>query len=235
MTTTEPQAELRDQLALALDMDDLVAALRLGRSLQDFFGVAKIGLELFSAAGPEAIGALSDLGYKIFLDLKLHDIPTTVGRASRVLGAFGVQYLTLHASGGRAMLRAGVESLAEGAHHAGLAAPCSLAVTVLTSDQEAPADVLGLRVRAASEAGCGGVVCAVSDLPVVRQHGPELVRVTPGIRLPGDSTDDQARAAGPAQALGQGSDLLVVGRSVTQADDPAAAAMRLHQAAARES
>jgi len=227
--------EVRDRLALALDLDDLVAALRLGRSLREFFGVAKVGLELFSAAGPEAIGALNDLGFRVFLDLKLHDIPTTVGRAARVLGAFGVQYLTLHASGGDEMLRAGVEGLAEGAANAGVSPPCSLAVTVLTSDRDAPESLLGSRVQMAADAGCGGVVCAAGDLAVVNAHGPGLVRVTPGIRLPGDSADDQARAAGPAQALAAGSDLLVVGRSVTRADDPVAAAARLHRAMVGES
>jgi orotidine-5'-phosphate decarboxylase len=235
MTETEIHPEVRDRLALALDMDDLVAALRLGRSLRSYFGVAKIGLELFSAAGPEAIGAVSDMGYRVFLDLKLHDIPTTVGRAARVLGAFGVQYLTMHASGGHDMLQAGVQGLAEGAERAGLAAPQSLAITVLTSDQEAPAATLGARVELAAAAGCAGVVCAVSDLAVVAGTNSNLLRVTPGIRLPGDSTDDQARAASPAQALADGSDLLVVGRAVTRADDPVAAAVRLHRFAVGES
>ena len=105
-TDFEVDPAIRDRLALALDVDDLVAAIRLGRGLKEYFGVAKIGLELYSAAGPEAIGAIADLGYKIFLDLKLHDIPTTVGKAARVLGAFGVQYLTMHAHGGVDMLRA---------------------------------------------------------------------------------------------------------------------------------
>ena len=136
-TGNEIDSAIRDRLALALDVDDLVAAIRLGRTFKDYFGVAKIGLELYSAAGPEAIGAISDLGYKIFLDLKLHDIPTTVGKAARVLGAFGVQYLTMHAHGGVDMLRAGVQGLEEGAHNAGLEPPQSLAITVLTSDGDA--------------------------------------------------------------------------------------------------
>ena len=121
--------ELKDKLALALDVDDLVAAMRLCRSLKDHFGVAKIGLELYSAAGPEAIGAVADLGYKVFLDLKLHDIPTTVGKSARVLGALGVQYLTFHAHGGVDMLRSGVDGLDEGARNAGLDRPSSLAIT----------------------------------------------------------------------------------------------------------
>src|ERR1700733_10864771 len=96
--------EIRDRLALALDVDDLVAALRLAQRVRPWFGVAKVGLELFAAAGPEAVVALSGQGYRVFLDLKLHDIPTTVGRAARVLGALGVSYATVHTSGGRRMV-----------------------------------------------------------------------------------------------------------------------------------
>src|SRR5262245_39208393 len=101
-------ADVRNRLALAVDVDDLVDALRLGRELRSWFGVAKIGPELFAAAGPDAISAFQDLGYRIFCDLKLHDIPTTVGRTARVIGAYGVSYLTLHAQGGPSMLRNGV-------------------------------------------------------------------------------------------------------------------------------
>ena len=127
MAETTINGDLRDKLALALDVDDLVAAIRLGRQLKDHFGVAKIGLELYSAAGPEAIGAISDLGYRVFLDLKLHDIPNTVERSARVLGALGVSYLTLHAHGGVEMMRAGVSGLVEGATRAGLDVPSATA------------------------------------------------------------------------------------------------------------
>jgi orotidine-5'-phosphate decarboxylase len=231
-TGTNIDAAIRDQLALALDVDDLVAAIRLGRSLKDYFGVAKIGLELYSAAGPEAIGAIADLGYKIFLDIKLHDIPTTVGKAARVLGAVGVNYLTMHAHGGVDMLQAGVQGLEEGARNAGLEKPQSLAITVLTSDGDAPPHIMPKRVMVAAEAGCSGIVCAVGDLEEAHHYAPRLTRVTPGIRLPGDTVDDQARAASPAEALAGGSDLLVIGRAVTRADDPVAAAQRIHESAA---
>src|SRR5215211_5057406 len=107
--------EARDRLALALDVDDLVEAVRWARTLRPWFGVAKIGLELYSAAGPEAIGAVQSLGYLAFCDLKLHDIPTTVQRAGRVLGALGADLVTLHAAGGEVMLRAGVEGFNDGA------------------------------------------------------------------------------------------------------------------------
>ncbi len=231
-TEFEIDPAVRDRLALALDVDDLVAAIRLGRGLKDYFGVAKIGLELYSAAGPEAIGAIADLGYRIFLDIKLHDIPTTVGKAARVLGAVGVNYLTMHAHGGVDMLQAGVQGLEEGARNAGLEQPESLAITVLTSDGDAPPHIMPKRVMLAAEAGCTGIVCAVGDLEEAHHYAPRLTRVTPGIRLPGDNVDDQARAASPADALAGGADLLVIGRAVTRADDPVHAAQRIHESAA---
>ncbi len=217
----------RDHLAIALDVDDLVSALRLAKRVQPYFRVAKVGLELFSAAGPDAIGAVAELGYDVFLDVKLHDIPNTVGHASRVLGALGASYLTLHAFGGVAMLRAGVEGLNEGAHHAGLPAPMALAVTVLTSDGDAPAHILPKRVAAALEGGCGGIICAVGDATEARHYGPRLFIVTPGIRPAGVAANDQARPATAAAARLAGADLLVIGRAVTAASDPEAAAQAL--------
>jgi orotidine-5'-phosphate decarboxylase len=219
--------DVRRRLALALDVDDLVVAQRLARRLAPWFGVAKVGLELYSAAGPEAVSAMRDLGFDVFCDLKLHDIPTTVGRASRVLGTLGVRYLTIHASGGAAMLRAGVDGLATGAAEVGHAEPVALGVTVLTSEPEATAHALHQRVTAGLEAGCGGFVCAVTDIGTVRRLAPSAVLVTPGIRPAGASADDQGRVATPARAFADGADLLVVGRPVTRAADPVAAAREL--------
>ena len=130
--------EVRSRLALALDVDDLVEAGRFGRRMLPWFSVAKVGLELFAASGPEAVGAFVDQGYEVFLDLKLHDIPTTVGKTAKVLGSLGVSYVTVHSSGGVDMLAAAVDGLNEGASAAGLTPPMVLAVTVLTSDSEAP-------------------------------------------------------------------------------------------------
>jgi orotidine-5'-phosphate decarboxylase len=223
-TATAAPADLRAKLAVALDVDDSVAALRLARQLQPWFGVAKVGLELYSAAGPDIIGALNDLGYDVFADLKFHDIPTTVGRAATVVGSLGARYLNLHAQGGVPMLRAGVEGFLAGAAGAGMPVPTALAVTILTSDAEAPPDVLASRVRAALDAGCGGVVCAMTDVVAVKAQGPDLLTVVPGIRPAGSPVHDQARLGTPAEALAVGADILVVGRAVTQADDPAAAA-----------
>ncbi|MET0729451.1 MAG: orotidine-5'-phosphate decarboxylase [Acidimicrobiales bacterium] len=225
MTTTEATAGSgRARLALALDVDDAVAALRLARELQPWFGVAKVGLELYSAAGPDIFGSLTDLGYDVFADLKFHDIPTTVARASRVIGAIGVRYLTLHAAGGVPMLAAGVEGLLDGAERAGLPEPTALAVTILTSESDAPGDLLRQRVDAALAAGCGGIVCAASDVATAKRLGPHLIAVVPGIRPAGGPTHDQGRPATPSEAVAAGADLLVIGRAVTEAGDPAAAA-----------
>lgn len=222
----EPQVpdDIRARLALALDVDDLVAAMRMARRLKPWFGVAKVGLELYTAAGPDAVGALQDAGYDIFVDLKLHDIPTTVNKAAAVVGAYGVRYLTIHAMGGGAMLRAGVDGFVEGALRAGLDRPVPLAVTVLTSDADAPPHILPKRVRMALEADCGGLVCAGTDVDAVRQIAPRLKVVVPGTRPTGAETHDQARTTTPAAALSAGADLLVIGRPVTGAEDPEAAA-----------
>ncbi len=230
---TEAAPEVRARLAVALDLDDSVAALRLARELKPWFGVAKVGLELYSASGPDVVGALLDLDYQVFCDLKFHDIPTTVSRAARVVGALGAKYLNFHAQGGVAMLTAGVDGYLAGASSAGLPAPVPLAVTILTSDGEAPAHILQKRVQAALEAGCGGIVCAAADVHEAKQYGPRLTAVVPGIRPAGTPTHDQARAATPQDAIAAGADILVIGRAVTHADDPAAAASALAASIAR--
>ena len=218
--------EARDRLALALDVDDLVEAVRLARLLRPWFGFAKVGLELFSAAGPEAIGAMRSLGYSVFCDVKLHDIPNTVRGAARVLGSIGVDLLTLHAVGGEVMLRAGVEGLTEGAEAAGLPTARALAVTILTSEGRR-STVLDERVADAVESGCAGVVCSAADVRAAKRLAPRLLAVVPGIRPEGVPAHDQAAPATPRAALDEGADILVIGRAVTGAADPAAAAAAL--------
>ena len=208
----------RDHLALALDVDDLDAALAIAQRVQPWFGLAKVGFELYAEAGPVAFQALHDKGFRVFADLKLHDIPNTVGRAARVLGRHGVDFLNFHAAGGEAMLRAGVEGLAEGAR--GRERPIALAVTVLTSDPNV--DAMDARLDVARDAGCDGVVCAGTD--VERARARALRTMVPGIRLAGDDANDQARVDTPGHAIACGADWLVVGRSVTGADDPEHAA-----------
>ncbi len=224
---------VRDRLAIALDVSDLGAAIRLARQVRPHIGVAKIGLELFSAAGVAAVAALRDLDMAVFVDVKLHDIPNTVNRAARVLGGLGATYLTLHASGGVDMLRAGVDGLTTGADAAGLPTPLALAVTVLTSEGDAPEDLIRHRVGLAVAAGCLGVICAVPDLVSVKSQAPAILAVTPGIRPAGVSAHDQARVATPAEAIAAGADVLVIGRAIAEAPDPAAAASAVTAEVAR--
>jgi orotidine-5'-phosphate decarboxylase len=143
--------------------------------LNPWFATAKVGIELYAAAGAAAFDAMHDAGLRVFADLKLHDIPTTVERAARVLGRCGVEFLNFHASGGVDMLRAGVCALQEGARDAGHAAPISLGVTVLTSDPHA--DAFDERAVWAREAGCDGVVCSAAEVarwsrPMSRRRDP---------------------------------------------------------------
>jgi orotidine-5'-phosphate decarboxylase len=226
--TPDSDAEARNRLALALDVPDLDEAVRWARNLAPWFGIAKVGLELFSAAGPAAITRLRDLDFAVFADLKLHDIPTTVERAARVLGRIGASYVNFHAAGGVAMLRGAVTGLTEGARDAGCRAPVALGVTVLTSDEDASA--FAYRLRALVEAGCGGAVCSVHEVAAVKRARSDLIAVVPGVRLAGADPDDQRRLGTPADAIAAGADILVVGRTVTAAADPARAAQLVHAA-----
>jgi orotidine-5'-phosphate decarboxylase len=224
MMTSE--VDVRHRLALALDVPDLATALRTARELAPWFGIAKVGLELYSAAGPDAITRLRELGLDVFADLKLHDIPTTVGRAARVLGGHGVRYLNMHAAGGETMLRAGVDGLRHGAADAGHARPNALAVTVLTSDDDASA--FDERLSIAVSAGCDGVVCSMHE--TARAKAARMFTIVPGVRMRDDDRHDQARVGTPEEALAAGADVLVIGRAVTRADDPPRAAQAVHAA-----
>jgi len=230
MTSPPPtESDLaRDHLAIALDVPSLDDALDLARTVAPWIGVAKVGLELYSAAGPGAVEPLADLGLRVFADLKLHDIPTTVGRAARVLGRLGVHYLNFHATGGVEMLRAGVDGVKEGASESGRAVPVPLAVTVLTSDADASA--FDSRLANAIEAGCGGVVCSVQEIARVKRARQDLVTVVPGVRLADGDVHDQARVGTPSQVAAAGADVLVIGRAVSAASDRRAAAQLVHDA-----
>lgn len=217
----QPGAE---RLVVALDVADLSAAVATATAVAPYFATAKVGLELFSAAGPAAVAELSALGYRIFLDLKLHDIPTTVGRAASVIGGLGVDLVTVHTAGGAEMLTAAVEGIAAGAAVAGRPPAGVLGVTVLTSDPDADPAVVAARARLAGDCGCWGVVCAASDLAVVHAEAPDLRTMVPGIRPAGSATNDQARVATPAAAITAGADQLVIGRAVTASGDPVGSA-----------
>jgi orotidine-5'-phosphate decarboxylase len=220
--------DVRNRLAIALDVPDLDEAEQLAKEVAPWFGIAKIGLELYSAAGPEAVARMRSLDLEVFADIKLHDIPTTVGRAARVLGRQGVRYLNFHAAGGVEMLRAGVEGLAQGALDGGHLPAIPIAVTVLTSDPEA--DAFEVRLARAIEAGCGGVVCSVREVARVHEVRSDFVTIVPGVRFADGEVHDQARIGTPAGVARAGGDVLVVGRAVTRAGDPRAAAQRVSDA-----
>jgi len=219
---------------LALDTPDLGEARAWAAAAGPAVGMVKVGLELFGAHGPQAVRVLRADGHRVVLDLKLHDIPATVGRTVAALAPLGVELLTVHASGGGAMLRAALQA-ASGRTRV-------TAVTVLTSLRPGDLGALGLGeagaaterlARVALEAGCPALVCSPLEVARVRAlAGPGVLLVCPGVRpataghRSGDdgSGDDQARVAAPAAALAAGADLLVVGRPITTARDPAAAA-----------
>lgn len=229
-------AKASEYLCVALDRPSLEEALGLARQVGDRAGFLKVGLELFSAAGPTAVRELRALGPKVFLDLKLHDIPNTVAGAVRRATALGASLLTLHASGGAGMISAARKAAEDAAAKLSVERPRLLAVTVLTSLDasalsqtlgiESPAQELVLRLaKLAKDAGADGVVCSAREVAAVKKAcGSDFLAVTPGIRPAGGQAGDQKRVTTPADAIRAGADLLVVGRPVTAAPDPAAAA-----------
>jgi orotidine-5'-phosphate decarboxylase len=211
-------------LVVALDTSDLDQAEDVARTLAGRVAMVKAGLELFTAAGPACVGRLRAHG-SVFLDLKLHDIPTTAARAARNAGRLGASMLTVHALGGPDMVRATVEGAAEGAAEAGAEPPAVVAVTVLSSLAEAAGASPASLAFEAVEAGALGAVVSGDVVKVVREAlGPEVKLVVPGIRPGGHGSNDHVRVLTPAEALEAGADLLVVGRPITEAVDPAAAA-----------
>ena len=226
-----------EKIFVALDSGDLQRALELAGTLAGRIGGLKVGLELFTAAGPDVVRRVRDLGLPVFLDLKLHDIPNTVAGAAAAAGRLGVSYLTVHALGGVSMMKRAVEAAHEGAAAAGHRAPVILAVTILTSHDDASLTELGIagpctqaveRLAAlAKTAAVGGVVCSPLEIGKARSAFESAVLVVPGIRpaTPGPrAIDDQSRVATPGQAVAGGADRIVVGRPITGAPDPAAAA-----------
>jgi orotidine-5'-phosphate decarboxylase len=231
--------EARQRLIVALDLPGAAAAEDLVDRLEGVCQWFKVGLELYTAAGPAIVQSLIARGHSVFLDLKFHDIPNTVAGAVRSASALGVRMITLHASGGPAMLAAARDALE------GLADPPQLlAVTVLTSIDaaqlqsagidRAPADQVALLAAMGSAAGIRGFVCSPHEVAALRTlTGPEGVLVVPGIRPQGADAGDQKRLATPAAALEAGASFLVVGRPITQASEPAQAAQAiLHEMAA---
>lgn len=221
------------KLIVALDVPSAAAALEMAERLQGHAGCFKVGLELFSAEGPSLVRELVSRGNRVFLDLKLHDIPNTVRGAAREAARLGVTMFTVHASGGRGMMTAAAEGTQEGAGEA--QPPLVLGVTVLTSLTNADLAEIGWKesplatatrlARLAQASGLGGVVASPQEAAFIRQSlGEGFAIVTPGIRPTAAVRHDQARSATPQAAIRAGADFLVVGRPITQAADPAAAA-----------
>lgn len=220
------------EIILALDLPDAARIPAAMNLMPDPIRWVKVGLELFCREGPRVLERLPPHRLRVFLDLKLHDIPRTVAQAVRSCAALGVDLLTVHAGGGRAMLQAAAEAAREG----GPQRPRLLAVTVLTSlDQHDLSRDLGVArslsdhalalARMAVECGIDGLVCSPHEAAALRQAlGPAPLLVTPGIRLPADAAGDQKRIATPSFAARQGATHLVVGRAILDAPDPRAAA-----------
>lgn len=223
------QTVARDRLAFALDYPDLGTAASGARMVAANVGVLKVGLELFVKEGPRAVLMARQLGCKVFLDLKLHDIEKTVERAVATASSLGADYLTIHTSGGPGMMEAAARRAQT--ENTGL---CILGVTVLTSlsDQDLAAvgvmNNTGAQViqlaQLARQCGLGGLVCSAHEVRDVRAEvGPEMILVTPGVRPSGADHGDQKRVGTPADAIRNGSSMLVVGRPIRDAADPRAA------------
>ena len=218
------------RLIVALDFADAASALALARQMEPANCALKVGFELFVTAGPELVDRLHDLGFRVFLDLKFHDIPNTVAAACRAAARRGVWLLNVHASGGLEMMRAAQAAVREVSDTTRV-----LAVTVLTSSdagtlrevgiqREPHAQVQLLGALAVREAGLDGLVCSAREATTLRQSlGEDALLVTPGIRLEDASRDDQKRVMTPDRALAAGASAIVVGRPITRAADPSAA------------
>lgn len=230
----------RERIILALDVDGEREALALVEKLAGYVGAFKVGMQLFNSCGPGIVTRIQDLGGRVFVDLKLHDIPNTVAAAGKVLTRLGCYMFNVHAAGGREMMRAVAEASAREAKQEGNEPPLILAVTVLTSigQSELEEDMLiaGMKVqdvvvkwaKMSRDCGIGGVVCSPREIEAIRQAcGPDFKIVTPGIRPDWSASNDQKRITTPRQALDLGADFMVIGRPITQASDPVEAARKI--------
>ena len=242
MSQTTATAESRNMPAespvfAAIDTQDLARAAALARDLSGTVGGLKIGKEFFTTHGPDGVRA-AIAGERLFLDLKFHDIPNTVAGAVRAAVHLRPFMLTVHASGGPAMLAAAAEAAREAAEDAGVARPLILAVTVLTSLDDTDLAAIGQRAPAseqvkrlallARDSGCDGAICSPHEIAALRTAcGPDFKLVVPGIRPAWAAAGDQKRVMTPAEALAAGADYLVIGRPINAAEQPLAAARRI--------
>jgi orotidine-5'-phosphate decarboxylase len=229
MPSTQKDLTPKDRLAIALDLPSEQEAMRLVDRLEGTCQWFKVGMELYYAAGNSIVHQLRDRGFNVFLDLKLHDIPNTVAGAVRSATRAGASLLTIHAGGGAVMMSAASEAASTPG------SPRLLAVTVLTSMDAneltgigitaSPAEQVFRLARLAQASGIDGMVCSAQEVATLRKEtGPDTLLVIPGIRPAGSAVDDQRRIATPAQAIADGASMLVVGRPITRAADPAEAA-----------
>lgn len=234
--------EVKDPIIVALDVGEREELMRMARTLQGKVETVKVGLEAYTLMGPRILDDLRRMGFRVFADLKLHDIPNTVSGAVRGLVKRGVGMLTVHISGGREMLATALKAAGSEAEALGIATPLVLGVTVLTSLDDAAVAEVGWQGDAAAAAlslarlglGCGlhGIVASAREAERIRAFaGTDTVLVTPGIRLKGAQSQDQVRTASPAEALSAGADYIVVGRPVTAHGDPALALREIRAAA----
>jgi len=229
----------KDRLIIALDVDTVKEAEKLVSMLQDHVGVFKIGMQLFNSEGPEVVSRIHSLGGRVFLDLKLHDIPNTVGKAGAVLTRMKVFMYNVHTAGGSEMMQKAVEFTAAESAKSGEPKPLVIGVTVLTSiNQDILNDEMGVSgtvadqvvrwARLAQSSGLNGVVASPQEISVIRAAcGPDFVIITPGVRPGWAAVNDQKRVMTPAEAVKAGASYLVVGRPITGAADPVEAAKRI--------
>jgi orotidine-5'-phosphate decarboxylase len=228
--------DVHNRLIVALDVETADEARRLVASLRGIAGMFKIGLQLFTAAGPDLVREIIGGGEKIFLDLKFHDIPNTVAAAGVEATRLGVSMFNIHVSGGSAMMRRTADAVTQCAASEGLPRPAILGVTVLTSSNQStlqeigisdkPDEVVARLAQLAADSGLDGVVASALEVPLIRDvvAEPGFLIVTPGVRPASTGHDDQARVMSPHEAIATGADYLVVGRPIIAAPDPARAA-----------
>src|SRR5262245_33706538 len=234
-----PQSEIRNPLVVALDVDSSDQALFLVERLRGVAGLFKVGKQLFTAAGPGIVRKIIAMGERVFLDLKFHDIPNTVAMAGVEATRLGVSVFNVHAMGGSKMMRAVNEAVTETAEREKIARPLILGVTVLTShtqdslkevgiDRKLEDEVVNL-ARLCAASGLDGVVASPLEIASIRSavEDPSFVILTPGVRPAGASINDQSRVMTPAEAIREGANFLVIGRPITAANDPVAAARKI--------
>ncbi|MCG3163323.1 MAG: Orotidine 5'-phosphate decarboxylase [Acidobacteria bacterium] len=231
--------QIRNPIVVALDVESSDQALSLVERLRGVAGMFKVGKQLFTAAGPDVVRKIIAMGERVFLDLKFHDIPNTVAMAGVEAARLGVSIFNVHAMGGSKMMRAVTEAVTETAERERMARPLILGVTVLTSHTQDSLKEVGIEPKLEDEvvnlarlcdaSGIDGVVASPLEIAPIRSaiKNPGFVILTPGVRPAGASLDDQSRVMTPAEAIHAGANFLVIGRPITAADDPVAAARKI--------